>query len=92
MVPVADGQALCLEQNAGLAIIGDAERAIGAHQRLQQLPLAVGHPRLVPVKRLRAQKNGLGCESKRVALLPVHHGGGMRGHTCQKWLKWVPKR
>lgn len=63
VVPVADRQALSLEQNAGLAIIGDAQRAIGPHQRLQQLPLAVGHPRMVPVKRLRAQKNGLGCAS-----------------------------
>lgn len=68
MVPVADRQALCLEQNAGLAIIGDTQRAIGPHQGLKQLPLAVGHPRLVPVKRLRAQKNGLGCESKKVCV------------------------
>lgn len=68
MVPVADRQALGLEQNAGLAVIGDTQRAIGPHQRLEQLPLAVGHPRLVPVKRLRAQKNGLACESKKVCV------------------------
>lgn len=52
MVPVADGQALGLEQNAGLAIVGDAEGAVGSHQRLKQLPLAARHPRLVPVERL----------------------------------------
>lgn len=56
VVPVADCQALCLEQNAGFAIVGDAEGAVGSHQRLKQLPLAVRHPWLVPVERLGAGK------------------------------------
>lgn len=65
VVPVADCQPLCLEQNAGLAIVGDAQRAVGPHQRLEQLPLVVRQPRLVPVKRLRTQENGAGCESRK---------------------------
>lgn len=78
MVPVADCQALCLEQNAGLAIVGDAQRAVGPHQRLEQLPLVVIHPQLVPVKRLRTQENGSGCESRKVntgnAFIHPHSG------------------
>lgn len=52
VVPVADGQALGLEEDAGLAVVGDAERAIGSHQRLKQLPLAQRHTRMVPIERL----------------------------------------
>lgn len=52
MVSVADGQALGLEEDAGLAIVRDAQRAVRTHQRLEELPLAERHPRMVPVKRL----------------------------------------
>lgn len=52
MVPVADCQALGLEQNAGLAIVRHAQWAIRPHQRLEQLSLTVRHPWLMPVKRL----------------------------------------
>ena len=52
MVPVADCQALCFEQNAGLPIVRHAQRAIRPHQRLEQLPLTERHPWLMPVKRL----------------------------------------
>lgn len=52
MVSVADGQALGLEEDAGLAIVRDAQRAVRTHQRLKELPLAERHPRMVPVKRL----------------------------------------
>lgn len=52
VVPVADGQALGLEENAGLSIVGDTERAIGSHQRLEQLSLAERHTWMVPIKRL----------------------------------------
>lgn len=53
VVPIADSQALGLEQDAGLPIVGHTQRAIGPHQRLEQLPLIVGHPRLVPAKGLQ---------------------------------------
>lgn len=52
VVPVANGQALGLEEDAGLAVVGDAERAIGSHQRLEQLPLAERHTWMVPIERL----------------------------------------
>lgn len=52
VVPVADGQALGLEEDAGLAAVGDAERAIGSHQRLEKLSLAERHTWMVPIKRL----------------------------------------
>lgn len=52
MVPVADCQALCLEQNAGLSIVRHAQWAIRPDQRLEQLPLTVIHPWLMQVKRL----------------------------------------
>lgn len=52
VVPVADGQALGLEEDAGLAVVRDAERAIGSHQRLKQLPLAERHTGMVPIERL----------------------------------------
>lgn len=52
MVPVADCQALGLEQNAGLAVVRHAQWAIRLHQRLEQLSLTVRHPWLMPVKRL----------------------------------------
>ena len=50
VVPVANGQALGFEQNAGLPIVGHTEGPVGSHKRLQQLPLALGHPRLMQVK------------------------------------------
>lgn len=52
MVPVADCQALCLEENAGLPIVRYAQWTIRPHQRLEQLPLIVRYPWLMPVKRL----------------------------------------
>lgn len=59
MVLVADGQALCLEENARLAVVGHAQRAVRSHQRLEQLPLAVRHFCMMPLE-------GLG-ENKRIA-------------------------
>lgn len=52
MVPVADCESLCLKQNASLPVVRHTQRAIRPHQRLEQLPLTVRHPRMVPVKRL----------------------------------------
>lgn len=53
MVSVTDCQALCLEQDAGLPIVRHTQRAIRPHQRLEQLPLTVRHPWLMPVERLQ---------------------------------------
>lgn len=56
VVPVADRQALCLEQNAGLPIVRHAQRAIRPHQGLKQLPFTVRHPGLMPVKGLQTDE------------------------------------
>lgn len=53
MVSVTDCQALCLEQDASLPIVRHTQRAIRPHQGLEQLPLTVRHPWLMPVKRLQ---------------------------------------
>lgn len=60
MIPVANCQPLGLEQNAGLPIVRHTQRTIRPHQRLEQLPLTVRHPWLMPVKRLQTceERNG----------------------------------
>lgn len=53
LVSVANCQALCLEQNAGLPIVRHTQWAVRPQKRLEQLPLTVIHPWLMPVKRLK---------------------------------------
>lgn len=88
VVPVADRQPLGLEQDAGLPVVRHAQRPVRPHQRLEELPLTVSHPRLMPLKGLQTceevDQRRNRKQTAQTEMLPLA-SRGRPGTVCSKW-------